>query len=109
MSASVGAVFLLEGILAFPFLRVKPCSGVRTDVVWHCDATLLVGGFVLRTLRYFVCGVLLGSRSCSYELGNDDLCPSVVLSQVFVCSSCGFCSVCPFKLCLCEVFGPGFS
>uniref|UniRef100_A0A0E0LZS5 Uncharacterized protein n=1 Tax=Oryza punctata TaxID=4537 RepID=A0A0E0LZS5_ORYPU len=55
MSTPVGVIFLLEArhrYFALPF---------SSD-------------FVLKTLPYVVCGLLIGSRSCSSEIDNDDLC-----------------------------------
>uniref|UniRef100_A0A0D3FKL7 Uncharacterized protein n=1 Tax=Oryza barthii TaxID=65489 RepID=A0A0D3FKL7_9ORYZ len=86
MATPVGAVFLLEGIvtLLFPFLR---------------------------TLPYIVCGLFIGNRSCSSELGNDDLCFILLLCRCkfLVCSPCGFSPVFYFEPCLCEGFGARFS
>lgn len=76
MSTLVGVVFLLEGIITLlsPFLRVKTLFRFSDGRCLRFNAIFLLGDFVLKTLPYVVCGLFIRSRSCSFELGNDDLC-----------------------------------
>uniref|UniRef100_A0A0E0ICN3 Metallothionein-like protein n=1 Tax=Oryza nivara TaxID=4536 RepID=A0A0E0ICN3_ORYNI len=84
MSTLVGVVFLLEGIITLlsPFLRVKTLFRFSDGRCLRFNAIFLLGDFVLKTLPYVVCGLFIRSRSCSFELGNDDLCFNL---QLYCC------------------------
>uniref|UniRef100_A0A0E0MUW2 Uncharacterized protein n=1 Tax=Oryza rufipogon TaxID=4529 RepID=A0A0E0MUW2_ORYRU len=69
MATPVGIVTLL-----FPFLRVKTLFRFSDGRCLRFNAIFLPGGFVRKTLPYVVCGLFIGSRSCSSKLSNDDLC-----------------------------------